>query len=296
MTVFAHGGLFTHALAHWTWEPVTLALLVLSAVLYGCGVRTLWARAGRGGGITMWQAGAFSVGVAVLAIALLSPLAWLSEVLFSAHMTQHELLMLVAAPLLCFGRPLIAALWAIPPAWRDNIGSLARRRGVVTIWRGVTSPLSVFLLHAVALWVWHIPVLYEAALRSTGIHALQHLSFVLTAALFWWGMMHGRYGRLGYGVAVLYVFLTAVHSSVLGALLTVAPALWYPTYRTAGAPWQIDALQDQQLAGLLMWVPAGVIFIVLGLALFAAWLGEAERRAALGTVEQAAAGGRHVAS
>ena len=135
-----------------------------------------------------------------------------------------------------------------------------------------------------ALWVWHIPTLYEAALQSTGVHAVQHVSFLLTAALFWWGMMHGRYGRTGYGVAVLYVFLTAVHSSVLGALLTVAPSVWYSAYAATAAEWRIDALADQQLAGLLMWVPAGVIFIVFGLALFAAWLGESERRAALGSV------------
>ena len=96
--------------------------------------------------------------------------------------------------------------------------------------------------------------------------------------------MHGRYGRIGYGIAVLYVFLTAVHSSVLGALLTVAPSIWYPWYAATARAWEINALHDQQLAGLVMWVPSGVIFIVLGLALFAAWLGEAERRAALGMV------------
>jgi cytochrome c2 len=102
-------------------------------------------------------------------------------------------------------------------------------------------------------------------------------------------MTHGRYGRAGYGVGVLYVFLTAVHSSVLGALLTVAPGVWYPAYERAAAAWQIDPLQDQQLAGLLMWVPSAIVFIVLGLALFAAWLGESERRAALGQIDGATA-------
>jgi cytochrome c oxidase assembly factor CtaG len=142
----------------------------------------------------------------------------------------------------------------------------------------------VFFLHAIALWIWHLPALYEAALGNDGIHALQHLSFVLTAALFWWGMVHGRYGRIGYGAAVLYVFLTAVHSSVLGALLAVAPSVWYPSYATSATQWNVDALVDQQLAGLLMWVPSGVIFIVFGLAMMAAWLGESERRAKLGSV------------
>jgi cytochrome c2 len=145
----------------------------------------------------------------------------------------------------------------------------------------------VFLLQAIALWVWHIPSWYEAALHNDAIHALQHLCFVLAGSLFWWAMVHGRYGRMGYGLAVLYVFLTGVHSSALGALLTVSPSVWYADYARQGAAWQVDPLADQQLAGLLMWIPAGVIFIVFGLALLAAWLGEAERRVRFGATDAA---------
>jgi putative membrane protein len=199
-------------------------------------------------------------------------------------MTQHETLMLVSAPLLVFGRPLLAVLWAFSHDGRERIGGWTRRDGVSSAWRTLTAPASVFFAHALALWVWHVPALYEAALLDESIHALQHLSLLITAALFWWGMVHGRYGRIGYGAAVLYVFLTAVHSSVLGALLTVAPHVWYPSYSSAGVQWNVDALVDQQLAGLLMWVPSGVIFIVFGLAVLAAWLGESERRARLGSV------------
>jgi cytochrome c oxidase assembly factor CtaG len=166
------------------------------------------------------------------------------------------------------------------------------RARTVRTWQALTGPLTVFLLHAAAIWAWHIPSLYEAALHHDGIHALQHASFVATGALFWWGMIDGRYGRRGYGVAVLYVFLTAVHTSVLGALMTIAPGVWYPTYADLSAMWRINALEDQQLAGLLMWVPSGVVFIVLGLALFAAWLGESDRRAALGSVAAAHAAGK----
>jgi putative membrane protein len=200
-------------------------------------------------------------------------------------MTQHEILMLVSAPLLVFGRPLFVMMWAFSQRSRERIGHWTKRRDVSTAWRAVTAPASVFLLHAAALWIWHLPVLYEAALKNDGIHAVQHLSFLMTAALFWWGMVHGRYGRIGYGAAVLYVFLTAIHSSVLGALLAVAPYVWYPSYATSAIQWNVDALIDQQLAGLLMWVPSGVIFIVFGLAMMAAWLGESERRARLGSVQ-----------
>ncbi len=277
----AHG-LAAEAMSHWTWEPFTIALLGLSAACYVLGVRKLWARAGTGQGVARWQAASFGLGLLSVAVALLSPIVWLSEILFSVHMTQHEILMLVSAPLLVLGHPLIAVLWALPQGSRETCGAWARRRWVARAWRASTGLLAVFLLHAIALWVWHTPRLYEAALHNEGVHALQHFSFLLTAALFWWGMAHGRYGRRGYGIAVLYIFLTAVHSSALGALMTVAPEVWYPNYARVAAHWQVNALEDQQLAGLLMWVPSGIAFIVFGLALFSAWLGESDKRAALG--------------
>jgi len=100
--------------------------------------------------------------------------------------------------------------------------------------------------------------------------------------------VHGRYGRNGYGLAVLYVFLTGLHSGALGALLAVSPSLWYRDYAVQAQVWHVDALQDQQLGGLLMWIPAAAIFIVFGLALMAAWLGESERRVKLGVADAAA--------
>lgn len=291
MTPVAHEPADPHSmgalLGQWIVEPFTVALIVVSAVWYARGVGVLWAKAGRGRGIRVSEAVAFGAGLVSLALGLLSPLAWVSQLLFSAHMTQHELLMLVSAPLLVFGRPLQACLWAFSLRQREWLAARTHRGIVPATWHVLTGPAAVCALHAIALWVWHIPALYEAALGSEAIHALQHTCFVVTAALFWWGMVEGRYGRTGYGAAVAYVFLTAVHSSILGALMTVAPSLWYPSYAGAGARWHVDALEDQQLAGLLMWVPSGVIWIILGLALLAAWLGESERRARLGSVSHA---------
>lgn len=217
---------------------------------------------------------AFAFGWLALVVALVSPIDKLSEILFSAHMTQHEILMIVAAPLMVFGRPLVAFLWALPTRWRAPIGHWFH-------WRWISGPIPATLLHAVALWMWHLPSLYQATLRSEGIHAVQHLSFFLTAALFWFALVHGRYGRMGYGVAVAYVFVTAAHSGLLGALIALSPSVIYPIYQQAGAPWGINPIEDQQLAGIIMWIPAGVLFTVVGVALFAGWLGEAERRVAL---------------
>jgi len=107
--------------------------------------------------------------------------------------------------------------------------------------------------------------------------------FFTSAALFWWALVEGRYGRLGYGVSVLVVFATALHTGALGALIALARRPLYPLYeaRAAGAA---DPLEDQQLAGLIMWVGAGLLFMMLGLALFLAWIGEARRRAERGTL------------
>jgi putative membrane protein len=276
----------------WTFEPATIALMVATIGLYAVGVRVA-RRQAPGVAFPWWQVASFAGAMVSLAAALISPLDWLSDILFSAHMTQHEILMLVAAPLLVLAQPLLAFLWAIPPSRRRMIASRLRRPTIAKSWRTLTAPLVVFLLHGVALWIWHLPLLFEAALHNEGIHAFQHLSFLLTAALFWWGMMHGRYGRAGYGAAVAYVFLTALHSTILGALLTLAPSAWYRTYEATAAARRLDAVADQQLAGLVMWVPSGVIFIVVGLALFAAWLGESERRAALGSTAEATHGVRN---
>jgi putative membrane protein len=267
-------------LSWWSWEPFTIALLALSGGLYAAGLARLWRRAGVGQGIRRWEALCFAAGWLALIVALLSPVDALGGILFSAHMVQHELLILVAAPLMVLGRPLAPFLWALPPAGRDVAAEWTRSPAFAAAWRRLTAPFAVFLIHGLALWIWHLPSLYQATLDDELIHALQHLSFFLSSALFWWSLIHGRFGRLGYGAAVVYVFLTSLHSGVLGALLTFAPRLWYPIYEARTSRWGLSPLEDQQLAGLIMWIPAGVVFIVLGLGLFAAWLGEAERRVA----------------
>jgi putative membrane protein len=149
---------------------------------------------------------------------------------------------------------------------------------VMNIARTVTAPVAAWAVHGLVIWAWHAPVLYELAVRREPVHALQHAMFVGTSMLFWWGLICGRYGRAGYGAAVFYVFTTAIHTGILGALFTIAPAPLYSVYaRVAG----IDALGDQQVAGLVMWIPAGILLTMMGLWLFAAWLGEAERRSTL---------------
>jgi cytochrome c oxidase assembly factor CtaG len=282
--VLAHAG-HAHLDAHtvmrwWSWEPLIVVPLVLTLALYVNGLAQLWRHARADHGIRGWQALSFAAGWLALVIALVSPLDTLGGILFSAHMAQHEVLMILAAPLLVLGRPLIPFVWGLPSSWRGPVARAVQAPPIASVWKRISAPLPATVLHALALWMWHLPSLYQATLRNDWIHALQHTSFLGTAMLFWWALIHGRYGRMGYGVAVGYVFLTGVHSGALGALITFAPSVVYPIYSRTTARWGLDALEDQQLAGILMWIPAGVMIAVLGVALFAAWLAEAERRVA----------------
>ena len=265
----------------WTFEPLVVVPLVVACAVYAIGVRRLWRAADRGRGLSVREVAAFVAGCAAIVAALVSPLDAMSETLLSAHMVQHELLMIVAPPLIVLGAPALACLWALPSAPRKALADSIRRSRASAAWAAITAPALVWLLHACALWIWHVPRLYQLALENDAIHALEHGCFFGTAMLFWWGLLRGRYGRLGYGSAVVYVFATALHSGLLALLLTVSPRALYPFYSTTTAAWGVTPLEDQQLAGLIMWVPAGVVFAGMGLFFFAAWLRESERRASL---------------
>jgi putative membrane protein len=118
------------------------------------------------------------------------------------------------------------------------------------------------------LWGWHLPVAFEAALHDAWIHDLQHASFLASALLFWW-VLFARRTRGGDGPAVLYLFTTMVHTGALGALLTFSPTAWYGAY--AGG-FGLSALEDQQLGGLVMWIPGGTVYLAAGVHLLGRWL------------------------
>jgi putative membrane protein len=252
-------------------EPSVLAGVLVAGWLYGRGLRAGWARAGRGRSGRAGRAACFAGGLLAVLVALESPLDGWSDALFAAHMVQHLLLLAVAGPLLALGRPLLPFLWAVPEPSRRGLGAWWKAAGVPRrAWHALSRPLAAFGLHSLALWAWHVPPLYEAALATRGLHLAEHLGFLGTALLFWWTLTHA--GRAGYGAGVLYVFGMALQSTVLGALLAVARSPWYTSHLATTAAWGLSPLEDQQLAGLIMWVPGGAIYLVAALALFAAWL------------------------
>ena len=277
----------------WSWEPGVVIPVVLTIVLYVAGVARTRRRNSESQVIRNWQMASFVLGWLALILALDSPLHKLGSVLFSAHMTQHEILMMIAAPLLAIGQPLVAFLFAMPERIRRPVAGWFRIPVIRRAWNIISGPLMVWAIHGVTLWAWHIPFLYEATLHSEVIHATQHATFLSTALLFWWTLIRGTYGRFGYGVAFLYVFTSALHTSILGALLTFSRELWYPIYAARTTLWNMAPVEDQQLGGLVMWIPSGVIFIVIGIALFAAWIGESERHVRLGHLADLTEGPSH---
>jgi putative membrane protein len=260
----------------WDFDPATVVTLFVCGALYVAGLRSLRAATARPQKLRR-EARYFGAAWLVLVVALLSPVHPLSSVLFSVHMTQHELLMVVAAPLIVLGRPAVVILWAFPSAASRGVLARLRTAGMGHVWQWATNPIVASLVHAAALWIWHVPVLFEATLTSDVVHALQHALFLGTALMFWQAVLFGKRRAADYGLAVLYLFLTAMHSGALGALITFAANPWYASYTVTGGAWGLTPLEDQQLGGLIMWIPAGLIYVVAGLLLFAAWLRESDR-------------------
>jgi cytochrome c oxidase assembly factor CtaG len=254
----------------WSFDPGIVLPLLLAAVLYFRGATNAH-------GVFRKQRSYFWAGWSLLCLALVSPLHALGEALFSAHMVQHELLMAAAAPLLVLARPSVALLWGLPAAWRRPVGQWSKRKAVRELWHFITHPMTAWWLQAAALWLWHIPRFFQATLDNDWVHCAQHVSFLGSALLFWWSLY--AHGKVRYGASVLYLFTTAVHTSILGALLTFASSAWYPAYVATAPAWGLTAMEDQQAGGLIMWIPAGLVYVIGALILFSEWLRESDRAA-----------------
>ncbi len=256
----------------WSFEPGVIAGVGLGAGAYATGVRRLWGAAGVGRGIGGWQVLSFGLGLATILVALVSPLDALADTLFAAHMSQHLLLILIAPPLLLWGNPVVALLWALPRLRRAALLAWWRTSALRPEWDAISHPAAAWTLHAATVIAWHAPPLFNLALRHEAVHALEHVFFLGTALLFWWPVLHpaGR-RRLGYGGALLYVFGMFLLGGGLGALLTFASTVLY-AYGPATRAWGLSPLEDQQLAGLIMWIPAGSIYVLAAVGLVLQWL------------------------
>ncbi|MGL9622399.1 cytochrome c oxidase assembly protein [Bradyrhizobium sp. U531] len=261
--VYAHGAAEAAA-PSWTFDLWIVAPLISFGLMYGIG-RLILATKGRK---RIWQDVVCAAGWLTLAAALVSPLHWLGERLLSFHMIEHEILMAVAAPLLVIARPVGPLLWGLPRRLRLTTGRTMRHPLSTKLWAVLGAGRNATLLHGIAIWAWHAPALFDAAVENILLHRLQHLSFFLTAILFWWSVFR----RSDTGSAAWHVFVTMLHTSILGALMALAPHLLYRQQADAAAAWGLTPLEDQQLAGIIMWVPAGTIYAGAALALIALWI------------------------
>ncbi|MGH6612254.1 MAG: cytochrome c oxidase assembly protein, partial [Burkholderiaceae bacterium] len=169
--------------------------------------------------------------------------------------------------LLVAGKPFAAFAAAAPRVWR-------RVSAWPGGWRVVTSLSVAWGLHAAAIWVWHVPRLFDASVTNPWVHALQHASFLFSALVFWYAL----FAHQQRAMTIVYLLTTAIHTGVLGALLTFAPAPLYSAYADTTGAYGLTPLEDQQLGGLIMWVPAGFVLVFAGVVLFSRWLDVAARR------------------
>ncbi len=252
-------------LTSWTWEPSILGGLVGLLAAYAYGTRASWRRPLSSE--VVLRGLAFLAGLLALFVALVSPLDALADhYLFSAHMTQHLFLMLAVPPLLLAGLPvsLARALTRTP-----LLGAIEQR---------LSHPLLALAVYSGVMLVWHVPRFYEAALAHEALHITQHLTLLAAAAMFWWPVVQPRVAssELGHLGAMIYLFVASGPGTLLGAVLTFASSPLYPIYAAADDPlelhpltrdaWGLTPLVDQQLGGLLMWVPGGLVYL-LGIGL-----------------------------
>ncbi len=254
-------------------EWMLIALLFLAGAWFAAGYARVW-RSSRVGRRLLARRGAlFAAGWLVIASSLLSPLHELGGRSFTAHMIEHELLMLAAAPLIAFAQPLGIFIWALPRTLRHSLAAFGHRHWFASLWRSISAPLGASLIQAAMMWVWHAPRFFDAALRSELWHAAQHLSFVGSALLFWWSINTASALGRRHGVAGFYLFFTSVHSALLGALMAFAESPWYARYVLMGMSGTagLSPLEDQQLAGLIMWVPGGAVHAIAALVYLSRW-------------------------
>ena len=237
----------------------------MSALLYGVGLFRLWRRAGVGHGVSFGQVACFILGWCATAVPAVTALHVLGRQVFVLHMIEHEILMVVAAPLLIMARPLPVFLWGLPVSARRSVRVATHSGPAQVLWRWLTQSSNATPLQAVVLWAWHWPPFFQTALLHEPAHILQHLSFLTTALLFWWSVLAQQALRAGPVTAALALFVTTLHTSLLGAWVTFSRGFWY-SEPYLGAFCGLSRAQDQQLAGLLMWIPASLIYV--GVALY----------------------------
>ncbi|MGN6850367.1 MAG: cytochrome c oxidase assembly protein [Sphingomicrobium sp.] len=255
----------------WTLSPDLLLPLGLALIVYLAG----WARLSRRASTPVRPA-LFLSGWTVLTLALVSPLHEAGERSFTMHMIEHELIMLPAALLLASSGAGGVLAWGLPRPLRLALGG-GWKSPLQTSWRRLTEPVTATAIQGAVMWAWHAPPLFDRALDSFGWHIAQHACFFVSSLLFWWAMLHPRERGSRYGVSAACLFATSLIGGALGALMSFSSSPWYADYAAMGMTGiGLDPVNDQRLAGLIMWIPGGLVHGAAALTMFYKWLKSAE--------------------
>lgn len=247
----------------WNLDPILIAILMAVAVFYGYG-RRLSEQRGKARAAGWTQPIYFYTGWLIATLAFISPLCALSVALFSARVGQHMILVLVAAPLIMLGRP-EAAFAAIADRARFRAGS-----GTVALLRVLTGSTAAWIAFAVPVWFWHAPGPYAATFEADWIYWAMHITLFGSSLLLWRTLIGGDATQ--HAAAIVSGFTTSLHMGLLGALITLAPRAVYEPHASTTWTWGLGMLEDQQLGGVIMWVPGGGLFLAAGLLSAAALL------------------------
>ena len=247
------------ALTTWSVDPIALIAIPIAALLYYRGLRSL---GNRRRFHSSWRPWSFYLGLFSIALGLLSPIDHFSDELFWVHMTQHMLIVMVGAPLVLLGAPMIPMLRGVPRELRRQLViPIAKSLPVRAFLRTVTRPLVAWPLYTFIIIGWHFSAFFEAALENEALHNLEHVLFALGAYVFWWNIIdpHPLRSNLSYLARIPYIFLSVVPAFTLGAFLTFAASAWYAPYEITAPLHGLSALEDQQLGGVIMWIPGSFI-------------------------------------
>ncbi|HEX9418922.1 MAG TPA: cytochrome c oxidase assembly protein [Methylomirabilota bacterium] len=244
------------------FEPLVLAPALLAAALYARGFTTLARRMPYRFG--PWRMVAYMAGLAVVLLAASSLLDELSHALLQAHMTQHLLLMLVAPPLLWMGAPVAPLLLGLPRPLRRVVARWLGTPALRRLARELAHPALGWTAFVIAFWAWHVPALYDLALRSDAWHHVEHASFFATALLFWRPVILPWPSRASWPrwTMIPYLVLAEFHNTTLAAIFSFSDRVIYPAYEAGPRPWGLSALEDQSIAGAIMWLPGSIAFLL----------------------------------
>jgi cytochrome c oxidase assembly factor CtaG len=283
-------------LLSWDWKIEVIVVLALAGTLFS---RGWWQLRQRGAArnhrragrprrrlAVTWRLAAYWGGLLAIALALLSPIDALGQQLFFMHMIQHLLLIMIAPPLLLVANPMPFVLWGLPTGLRHKVGGLfsqalhreSRFRGWLRL---LTQPGIIWMVWVISLIGWHDPTMYDAALRFEWVHNVEHLTFFIASTLLWWHLtgagprIHKQFGLLG---RIALVMSVVPPNMLTGIVLAFAEQGYYSYYESVPRLWGFDVLTDQQLGGVIMWVPGSMMYILAALILIGRFLSQEDRK------------------